>query len=348
MPPQQHKPLHRLQLMLMLIRKKNMNIGRVSENIYKRSVEKYINQTNNEIKKGATAGADCALFVSDDAVITTAVGYCSEPHRLCGSHAVYRACAKLACKGGVPGMFNVTITLPEKYREIKLKEIVADICKAALAVKARIDNVYAETVAGIELPVVSVSVVGFRTKEVMSTSKQSLAGASIVMTRWMAMSGAARIAEEHRDELLGRYPSFIVDDAMALEQFYNVIPEAAVAVNSGALRVQAISDGGVFAGLWELADRDGVGLEVNLHDIPVRQESIEVCEFFDINPYKLESDGSILIVTNEPDELIGKLTAIEVQATQIGRITEGLDRVLIADEERRFLEPPRQDEVHMI
>ena len=33
----------------------------------------------------------------------------------------------------------------------------------------------------------------------------------------------------------------------------------------------------------------GVGLEIDLKKIPIRQETIEICEFFDLNPYKLLS-----------------------------------------------------------
>ena len=39
----------------------------------------------------------------------------------------------------------------------------------------------------------------------------------------------------------------------------------------------------------------GVGLEIDLKKIPIRQETIEICEFFDLNPYKLLSGGSLLL-----------------------------------------------------
>ena len=38
--------------------------------------------------------------------------------------------------------------------------------------------------------------------------------------------------------------------------------------------------------------------------IPVRQETIEICESFDLNPYKLLSGGSILVGTEKEKTLV--------------------------------------------
>ena len=140
-----------------------------------------------------------------------------------------------------------------------------------------------------------------------------------------------------------------MDDTEELERFYSVEEEAAVAVKLDVTTMHDIADGGVFAGLWQLAEKNGVGIEVDLKSIPVRQETIEVCEFFDINPYKLRSDGSLLIVTDKPEELIKELAAKDIAATLIGRVTDGHDKVIVAsEEERRFLEQPRQDEITIL
>lgn len=61
-----------------------------------------------------------------------------------------------------------------------------------------------------------------------------------------------------------------------------------------------LSQGGIFTALWEMAERAGVGLEVDLKRIPVKQETIELCEYFDINPYNLYSAGALLIGTDRP------------------------------------------------
>ncbi|HPU63013.1 MAG TPA: hydrogenase maturation factor, partial [Mobilitalea sp.] len=75
---------------------------------------------------------------------------------------------------------------------------------------------------------------------------------------------------------------------------------------------------------------------------------VEICEFFDINPYMLISGGCLLIVTDRGNLLTDRLIAEGIPATVIGRITEGNDRILLNGEERRFLEPPKADELYKV
>ena len=309
-----------------------MKQGKVSENIIKRSVLKCI---ENEMV-GAAVGTDCAIFT----------GYiANEVDIKCVTHAIIRACNNAAVAGYNPESVSLSITMPETMREIKLKNMMQEAASYAKATGIIIADGHSETVEGIKCPIITATVLARKSEWIPG---KLAAGQAIIMTKWMAMSGGARIAKERKDELLTKYPYFIVEDAANLEQFYSILPEAAVAVRSGAISMNDCSDGGVFAALWQLADKDGVGLEVNLRDIPVRQETIEVCEYFDINPYKLRSDGSLLIVTEDPEAMIEKLHAENIPATCIGHITDGLDRVIISGEDRRFLEEPRQDEGVMI
>ena len=123
------------------------------------------------------------------------------------------------------------------------------------------------------------------------------------------------------------------------------MPEAATAVKSGADYLHAARGGGVFGGLWELAAANGVGLVVDLKCIPVRQETIEVCEFFDLNPYELSAGGSLLAVTQNGGELVRRLADAGIPAAVIGRTTQGNDRIVRHGEESRYLEPADGDQL---
>ena len=315
-----------------------MNPGKISENVLKRSVLKNINNKSNG------AGLDCAIF-------TGYVANESEP--ACASHAIIRACNNASVAGYRANMVALSVSMPEHMREIKLKNIIREADNTAQKLGVIIKDGHTETVAGLTYPIVTATVVASLLSP--ANGRESAwrpvcpkPGQAIVMTKWMAMSGGARIARVHKDELLTRLPEYIVDDAIELEQFMSVAKEAAVAVRSDAICMNDCSDGGIFAALWQLGDINGVGLSVNLRDIPVRQETIEVCEFYDINPYKLRSDGSVLIVTDAPDALIEALAKENVPGTKIGEITNGIDRVIISGDDRRFLEEPRQDEGVML
>ena len=46
----------------------------------------------------------------------------------------------------------------------------------------------------------------------------------------------------------------------------------------GTAAVHDLSQGGIFNALWEMADRAGVGLEVDLKDVYKRQTSIPISQ----------------------------------------------------------------------
>ena len=71
-----------------------------------------------------------------------------------------------------------------------------------------------------------------------------------------------------------------MSNAKALDAYISVQSEAAVAVTSGVSAMHDVTEGGIFGALWEMAEASGVGLEIDLKKIPIRQETVEVCEFF--------------------------------------------------------------------
>ena len=109
-----------------------------------------------------------------------------------------------------------------------------------------------------------------------------------------------------------------------------------------------VTEGGIFGALWELAEASGIGLEIDLKKIPVRQETIEICEFFGLNPYELISSGCMLMAASDGNLLVRELEKEGIPAVVIGKAMEGNDRVLINEEERRFLEPPKADELYKV
>ncbi len=109
-----------------------------------------------------------------------------------------------------------------------------------------------------------------------------------------------------------------------------------------------VTEGGIFGALWEIGAASNVGLEIDLKAIPIKQETVEICEFFDINPYQLISSGSMLMIAADGKELVEALAKEGVCATVIGKVIAGNDRVIVRDDERRFLEPPKTDELYKV
>ena len=99
-------------------------------------------------------------------------------------------------------------------------------------------------------------------------------------------------------------------------------------------------EGGVLSGLWKMAEASGVGLEVDLRSVPIRQETIEICEIFDVNPYKLMSGGSVLLGIQGGDAFVQELRREGIMAAVIGQTNSGNDRLLYSGGNARYLERP--------
>ena len=83
--------------------------------------------------------------------------------------------------------------------------------------------------------------------------------------------------------------------------------------------MQAVREGGIFASLWELAERAGVGLHIDLMKIPMDQTVVEICNYYDLNPYEILSSGSALLFAKQGQQLCEELAAIGIPAAVIGQ-----------------------------
>ena len=57
----------------------------------------------------------------------------------------------------------------------------------------------------------------------------------------------------------------------------------------------ACGEGGVYSAVWELAENAGLGARIQLKKVPLKQETVEICDYFNISPYQLLSVGAVLL-----------------------------------------------------
>ena len=197
-------------------------------------------------------------------------------------------------------------------------------------------------------PLISVVGVGKAKKGKLISTAGARPGMDIIITKWAGIEGTSIIAKEKEEQLRTRFTQPFIDGAKAFDQLLSVLPEASIAVKHGVAAMHDVTEGGIFGALWEMAEASGVGLEIDLKKIPVRQETIEICEFFDINPYELISSGCMLMAAADGNTIVRELEKSGIPAAVAGKAVQGNDRVLYAGGERRFLEPPKADELYKV
>ncbi len=332
-----------------------MKTGKVSESVLKRSVLRQLKTKRDEVLCGAAPGTDCAILApfSGEALLSTASVTVSGQDA--AVYGIHNAVNNLAVSGGEATAVWLNVLLPTDCEESELKALMAQAEKVCAGLHIQIAGGHTEVTDAVNRIILSVTAVGqpvIRGEsaaglagEKQLTPGKAQPGMDLIVTKWIGMEGtslAAKLAEEH---LLSRFPAYLVDEAKAFDRYLSIIPEAAVAVKSGAWAMTDASRGGIFAALWKLAERSGVGLEIELRKLPIRQETVEICNFLDLNPYELASGGSVLIAAENGNDLVRELENAGTPAVLVGRTTDSNDRVIFNGEEKRFLEPAKPDEI---
>ena len=322
-----------------------MKAGKVSEAVLKRSVIKTVNkQKKNDAVAKAAVGVDAGLFAESEltgvmAVSGTTLAGCEEG---LAALAVKRACNSLAASGATPDAVTLQLMLSESTEEKELKSIMKEAVSACDEAEVALANGHTQVSAFVTEPVISVTAMG--SAPAVMTLEETVYGSDLVMTKSAGLAGAALLAKYYRENLHERYTYTFIDKAAARETEISVLPELKVLKKHGIRHMHDVAEGGVFGAVWELCERLSAGVELDLKKIPICQETVEICEYFDVNPYQLKGDGALLFLCHDSVAVIKALKEAGISAAVIGRITDSNDRVLINEEETRFLEPNRVDE----
>lgn len=326
-----------------------MNIGKVPENVLKRSILKKIDNRRSEVLIGAGVGEDCAvLALAEDEVFVLSTDPITGTTKDLGNLAIQVTANDLASAGAEPVGVMVTALLPPEIEEADIKTIMEDINAACEPLNMQVIGGHTEVTAVVNQPVISITGIGKAKHGQIVQTAGCKPGNDIVVTKWIGLEGTQILAKEHEAALKEKFPSRMIYEAQNFDKLLSVVPEAATAVKSGVTAMHDVTEGGIFGALWEMAESSGVGLEIELKAIPIKQETIEICNFFDINPYGLISSGSMLMATEDGNKLVAELKKAGIHASIVGKATDSNDRVLINGENRRFLEPPKTDELYKV
>lgn len=326
-----------------------MNLGKVSETVLKRSVLKHIKHRRDEVLVGPAIGEDCSILsLADDEVLVMSTDPITGTVQDIGTLAIHITANDIASNGAEVIGVMLTILLPEDTSESELRSMMQDMEAVCEKLHIEIIGGHTEITKTVNQPIVTVTGVGKMKRNEIIKTAGAKPGQEIVMTKWAGLEGTAIIAVAKESELKTKYSTTFLSGAKNMIEYISVVPEAMVARAAGVTSMHDVTEGGIFGALWELGSASNVGLEVDLKKIQIKQETVEICEFYDLNPYMLISSGCMLIITDQANHLVDRLKAEGISAAVIGRITEGNDRIIVNEEERRFLEPPKSDELYKV
>ena len=118
------------------------------------------------------------------------------------------------------------------------------------------------------------------------------AGQDLIVAGNPGLSGAAVIAERFHSHLKTWFSEEYLEELKADSQNAEGALEPALAeLGSEITESEPIGEGGVLKAIWNLTGAYETGVRFALRQIPLTQATIEICERFELNPYRLYSSS---------------------------------------------------------
>lgn len=172
-------------------------------------------------------------------------------------------------------------------------------------------------------------------------------GQDLVVAGYTGLSGTVKIAEIKKEELLTWFSKDYICRILKIES--SIPAKSAVDFKKfGATEWEPAGEGGILKALWDLSGAYMTGIRFDLRKIPVRQETIEISERYDLNPYRLFSDGCFVLTADHGLDLVSELTKQRINAAVIGKVTDGIKRIVVHEDSIGYLDRPAKDELYKV
>ena len=183
----------------------------------------------------------------------------------------------------------------------------------------------------------------------------------IVLTGFVGSAGAKYLLKDRREELLKRFSaSFLRPAENSADVSEDALKEAISVLCGNGIKDEApdatdrppvlfmLGEGGLYTALWNMAASYRCGFRVRQSAVPIRQQTVEICNYFDVNPYGLYSEGCALLITGNASEALRVLREKGIPAAHIGILTKEKKKVLLRKDEERFLLRPQKDPLEVL
>lgn len=327
-----------------------MRLGNITETVWRKAIGR---QLKNE-EKGmfppswqercggiCTNGEQASLWA--EAVVSAGTGRAAY-------YAVRQAAGDLAARGVRASGVSVRLLLPQAAEEANVAELAAGAKEACDELGISLSCIRGEVTPAVSLETATAAVVGDAPGKRLADCRGAKPGDEILLCGYVGLEGSLRILDEAGEELERRFSPAFLEQARQMKQkmicpgqFLELWGENAP--DGLVSAAHQIGSGGIFAALWELSGASGVGFEAALSGMAVRQETVEICEYFQLNPYLMTSAGSFLLATADAGRAIEVLEKAGASAGRLGVIKAQNARVITSGNETRYLDRPAPDEL---
>lgn len=328
-----------------------LKIGKLDNDTLKAIVLNKIQFKREEVLTRPGIGEDCAVVDYGEYECVLSTDPITAAIEKIGSLAVHISCNDVASNGIEPIGLLLTVLLPEGTTKDDVEKLMGQASDAAEELKVEIIGGHTEVTTAVTQPVIVSTAVGRGLKGTSQSGEQMKPGDRIYITKTAGLEGTGILATDKKNELKKFLSEEELEEARLMLNDVSVVKEGILAGQTGTSGMHDITEGGVLGAIWEMCNISGTGAEIHKESIPVAPVTKKVCDAFGINPLRLISSGSMMIIMDEKKAptLEKILAENNIRVTEIGQVKphdEGI--ILISNKVKSEIDPPASDEIYKV
>jgi hydrogenase expression/formation protein HypE len=243
-----------------------------------------------------------------------------------GTFSVIVNANDVAVMGARPRWYLAAVLLPVGTTESAVRTLFGELREALAAVGAALVGGHTEVTGAVHQPVVVGQMLGTCEADGVVRTGGVRPGDAIVQVGPAPVEGAAVLAEEAGGRLGSLAPALLERAGRALSDPGISVVEAALRATAlGASAMHDPTEGGLSAGLHELAEASGVALRIDAERVLWFEPGVAVARALDADPWGVLASGTLLSAfpESEAERARQALAADGRAASVIGRAEAG-------------------------
>jgi hydrogenase maturation factor len=266
--------------------------------------------------------------------------------------SLYEVASDLATSGRSPRFVMLDLNLPPGMSNLVLSRYWRAINKTCLEIGVSILGGHTGRFEGCDY-----SIIGGATmwttcrKNEFLTSSMARDGDDLIFTRSAAYGATSVLTRAFPRTVRKHLGPSLFDRAWKYLRRANTVNDSLSAVKAGihqrgVTAIHDITEGGSLAAIAEMAEASNVGGIIDVEDIPISEETEQICKLFRLDPLTSLGEGSLLIASrpNRTKRVIDLLQSNSTEATVIGQLSSETRTLFGVSRKGRFkIRHPRRD-----
>lgn len=293
-------------------------VGKLPPRILQERILRFSGFKRPEVLVGPGVGEDaCIIDLPGDKYTVVASDPIVGASEGAGRLLVHVNVNDIACKGGDPAYFMVTLIIPVSMGLPFAEKIMSEIDAVCRDLEIAIIGGHTEFTDRYDKPVIVGTVVG--STSFLYQAESLVPGDVLIMTKHAGLEGMSILANDRPDLISPVVTPEELQEILSWVSDLSIYPES-ILVRDNVKFMHDPTEGGLKGGLAEIARLSGLGIKLDHDAIPVHPLTRKVQKHLGFDVYHLISSGVlVMVVDREKSSLVlESLKNAGIEASAIG------------------------------